>query len=423
MTRINRRTLVAGAAATGLAATTFGRAPAVLAAQDSPVEIMFYHIWGTPPGGEAPANKHPADLVVEAFNAQSTTVKVTAQTPGNYYETLQKAQADMAAGSAPALVMTPWSNINYANEGLGVVPVEDIAGDEFDAVMGTLNPDVLALVDVDGKHLGVPYAFSCPVFYYNADVLEQAGVDPAVMFKDWASLAAEAPKVQEALAGNPVIALTYNKDWPAQSIIQCNGGRVVNDEGDFVVDSPESAEAMQTIADLDKAGLYDRGTAAELRPSFVGGSTAIFVSSIAGLGGLNGEVQFTLGTAPFPTFGTKPRSVSSGGSFIGCYAREEEQQAAAWEFLKFALSEEGYKIWMQTGYLNITSYEIPVLPGQEAAYTQLEEGLTSETRWPGARAAEAQAAWGTYVERIWANDIPVDEGLAMAVEEVNGIIG
>jgi multiple sugar transport system substrate-binding protein len=424
MAKVNRRTLVAGAAAAGIATTALGpKAPAVLARQDGPVEISFYHIWGTPPGGEAKATKHPVDQVIDAFNAQSTTTKVSSLTPGNYFETLQKGQADMAAGNAPALMITPWSNINYANEGLSINSIEDVAGDEYDTIFANLKPEVVDLVKVDGKTLGVPYAFSCPVFYYNADVLAEAGVDPEVMFKDWASLAAEAPKVQTVLGGNPVIALAYNKDWPAQSIIQSNGGRVVNDEGVLSIDSPESTEAMQTIADLDTAGFYDRGAAAELRPSFVSGSTAVLVSSIAGLGGLNGEVQFTLGTAPFPTFGDKPRSVSSGGSFIGVYAQDEEQKAAAWEFIKFALSEEGYGIWMQTGYLNASNYEIPILPGQEAAYTQLEEGLTSETRWPGARASEAQVAWGTFVERIWANDVTVEEGLGMAIEEVNGIIG
>ncbi|MEJ7838790.1 MAG: extracellular solute-binding protein [Thermomicrobiales bacterium] len=422
MTKLNRRTLVAGAAAAGVAASTIGSMPNASARQDGPVEISFYHIWGTPPGGEAAATMHPADQVIEAFNAQSTTTRVTSQTPGNYYETLQKAQADLAAGNPPALVITPWSNINYANEGLGIVPIQDVAGDEYDTVMAAITPDVLSLVDVEGQTLGVPYAFSCPVFYYNADVLEAAGVDPAVMFKDWASFTTEAPKVQAALGGNPVIALSYNKDWPAQSIIQSNGGRIVDDEGVFSVDSPEAMEAMQTIADLDVAGLYDRGTTAELRPSFVAGSTAVLVSSIASLGGLSAEVQFKLGTAPFPQFGEKPRSASSGGSFIGVYAQDDDQKAAAWEFIKFALSEAGYTIWMKTGYLNITSYEIPVLPGQEAAYTQLEEGLTSETRWPGARASEAQATWGTFVERIWANDVTVEEGLGMAIDEVNSII-
>ncbi len=425
MKAISRRKLVGTGAVAAIAAVGVSPAVAVpaAAAQDGPVEITFYHIWGTPPGGEAAATEHPADQVIDAFNAQSTTTKVTAQTPGNYYETLQKAQADLAAGNPPALCITPWANINYAYEGLGVVPVEDIAGDEFDSVFGNLKDNVKDLVKVDDKTLGVPYAFSCPVFYYNADIFTQAGVDPATAFKTWASLAEAMKTLQTALNGNPVIGIAYNKDWPAQSIIQCNGGRVINDDGEFVVDSPESTEAMQTIADLDTAGLYDRGATAELRPNFVGGSTAIYVASIASLGGLKKEVQFTLGTSPFPTFGDKPRSISSGGSFIGVYAREEAQQQAAWEFLKFALSEAGYAIWMQTGYLNATNYNLPIIEGQEAAYTQLEEGLTSETRWPGARASEAQAAWGTYVERIWANDIGVEEGLAQAVEEVNSIIG
>jgi multiple sugar transport system substrate-binding protein len=134
-------------------------------------------------------------------------------------------------------------------------------------------------------------------------------------------------------------------------------------------------------------------------------------------------VPFTLGTAPFPTFGDKPRKMSSGGSFIGVYAREEAQQKAAWEFLKFALSEEGYTIWMKTGYLNASTYDLPILEGQEAAYTQLEEGLSRETAWPSARGGEAQAAWGTYCERIWANDISAEEGCKMAVEEIAAIIG
>ena len=422
---LTRRRFVGSAAAAGaLAVAGTSAATHAVAAQDGPLEITFYHIWGTPPGGEAKETKHPADLVIDAFNAQSTDVKVISQTPsGNYFEVLQKAQADMAAGNPPAMCITPWSNIHYADEGLGIVNLEDIAGDEFETVFANLKEDVKGLVEVDGKTKGLPFAFSCPVIYYNADILAEAVVDPEVMFKTWESFAAEAPKVQAVLDGNPVIGIAYNKDWPAQSIVQSNGGRIVDDEGNLAMDSPEALEAMQAIAGLDTAGLYDRGTSAELRPSFVAGSTAVYISSIASLSGMKRDVQFTLGTAPFPQFGEKPRKMSSGGSFIGVYARDEAQQQAAWEFLKFALSEEGYAIWMQTGYLNASTYDLPILEGQEAAYTQLEEGLTRETAWPSARGGEAQAAWGTYVERIWANDISAEEGCAMAVEEINSIIG
>jgi multiple sugar transport system substrate-binding protein len=133
-------------------------------------------------------------------------------------------------------------------------------------------------------------------------------------------------------------------------------------------------------------------------------------------------VKFGLKTSPFPTFGEKPRKMSRGGSFIGVYARDKDQQKAAWEFLKFAISQEGYSIWMKTGYLNISNYDLPILPGQEAAYTQLDEGLTAESAWPGPRGGEIQATWGNYVARIWASDIGAEEGCKDAVKDIKPLL-
>ena len=78
---------------------------------------------------------------------------------------------------------------------------------------------------------------------------------------------------------------------------------------------------------------------------------------------------------------------------------------------------------MQTGYLNASTYDLPILEGQEPAYIQLEEGLTRETAWPGARGGELQAIWGDYVSRMWANDISVEEGSTSAVKEFESVIG
>ncbi len=433
MSKMTRRKFASTAAATGAAvaagsaaasaASSRFAAPAVIRAQDAPVEVVFYNIWGTPPGGEEPETKHPVDQVIDAFNEQSTDVKVLGQNPaGGYFEVLQKAQADLAAGNPPALVITPWSNIFYAYEGLGAVPLEEVAGDEFDATFGNLKEQVLPLVQVDGHTIGLPYAFSCPVIYYNNDIIGEAGVDPETMFSTWTSFLEQGPAVQEAVDGNPVIGFGTNLDWPAQSIIQSNDGFVLNDALEPVMNSPESIAAMQMIADFDSAGLYDRSTTSETRASFLAGSIPCWVGSIASLGGLRNNATFDLQTSTFPTFGDKARRMSSGGSFIGMYAREEEQQQAAWEFLKFALSEEGYALWMQTGYLNASTWDLPTLEGQEAAYTQLDEGLSRESAWPTGRGGELQIIWGEYVARIWANDISAEDGCNEAVEEVNAII-
>ncbi len=397
--------------------------PNLISRQNAPVEVSFYHLWGTPPGGQPATNKHPADQVIDAFNAMNTGVTVKAQTPGGYPEIAQKVQAELAAGNPPALAMIPWASINYAAEGLGVIPLEDVGGDEVAATLGVIRPDTLALAQLNGQTMGLPYALSCPVIYYNADILRLAGVDPAIMLGSWGGFAQEAPKVQAALNGNPVISISFNKDWPAQGIIQSNGGFVLDESGQPAMNSPEAIEAMDAIAALDRAGLYDRGTAQELRPSFIGGSTAVTVGSIAGLGGNRTDAAFDLQVAAFPTFGDKPRKMSTGGSFIGCFAKETEQRQAAWQFLKYVLSEPAWQIWMKTGYLNASTYDIPVLPGQEPAYAQLQEGLTRETPWPGARGAEIQTTWAGYVERIWANDISAEEGCNEAASELESLIG
>lgn len=433
MKTVNRRRFVGGVAATAAAAAAgipsfAGAAPNVgrrtrSSAQDGKTELTIYHIWGTPPGGTPAATPSPMTQVIDAFNAQSQSVTLTSFTPGSYYETLQKTQADLAAGSPPDLVSVPWSFLNYAVEGLGIRDLASVVGDQMDALQASMSETAWPLVTKDETIYGFPWGLSTPILYYNADIFATAGVDPAVAFSTWEAFAAEAPKLQEALGGNPVLGLSYNKDWPAQTIVQSNGGRILQDDGTFGFTSPEAQQAMQTIADLDKAGLYDRGTRDELRPSFVAGSTAVLQSSVASLGGLNNDVAFTLGTSTWPKFGDKPVIASTGGSFLGVFSEDDARYPAIVEFLQFCAGEEGYGLWNQTGYVNISNLELERLPGQDPAYAQFDAGLIRETNWPSARGVEAGTIWDGYCERIWANDISVEEGVTQALEEIEAVVG
>jgi len=423
MATLNRRTLVAGAAAAGMAAAALGGTRHVSAArQDGKTELNLFHIWGTPPGGTPAATASPMTQVVDAFNAQSDTVVVNQFTPGGYNETLQKAQADMAAGNPPDIVTTPWAFLNYAVDGLGVNELETVVGDKFADLKALISDTAWPLVTKNDKIYGLPWGLSTPIIYYNADIFAEAGVEPATAFATWENFAAEAPKLQKVLDGNPVLALSYNKDWAAQTIIQSNGGRVLNDDGTFGITSPEATEAMQMVADLDKAGFYDRGVSAELRPSFVAGSTAVLQSSVASLSGLRRDCAFNLATTTWPRFGEKPVVASTGGSFLGVYTFDEAKYPAIMEFFMFCAGEVGYPIWNQTGYVNISNQDLDRLEGQDPAYAQFDQGLILETNWPSSRGMEAGTTWGTYCERIWANDIGVEDGLKEALSEIEAIV-
>jgi multiple sugar transport system substrate-binding protein len=432
MSTITRRRLagqaaaLAGGAALGSQAVASAApgvsTPAKRTTAQEKTEVIIYHIWGTPPGGTPAEKPHPMTQVIDAFNAQSDTVTISSFTPGNYQETLQKTQADIAAGNPPDLVSVPWANLHYAIDGLGLRDLPSVVGDQLEAITALMSESAWQLVTRDDVVYGFPWGLSTPILYYNADVFTAAGVDPAEALATWDSFKAAGAALQEA-AGGAVLALSYNKDWPAQTIIQSNGGRVLNDDGTFGITSPEAKEALQTIVDFDTEGWYDRGTSDELRPNFIAGSTAVIQASVAALGGYNNDATFTLGTSTWPQFGDKPVQASTGGSFLGCFTQDDSKLAAVTEFLSFCGSEEGYTLWNQTGYVNISNVELERLEGQEPAYAQFDAGLILETNWPSSRGLEAQNTWDVYVQRMWASDISVEEGTAAALEEIQSITG
>lgn len=431
MAQVSRRRLMGQAAAVAGGVAIAGSAAVHAApsstsgarrasAQDK-TEISIYHIWGTPPGGTPAETPAPMTQVIDAFNAQSETVTLNTFTPGNYYETLQKTQADIAAGNPPDLVSVPWAFLNYAVDGLGITPLADIAGDQFEALQGMMSETAWPLVTKDDTIYGFPWGLSTPILYYNADLFEAAGVDPAEAFDTWDSFKAACPALLEQTGGS-VLSLQFNKDWPAQTIIQSNGGRVLNDDGTFGFTSEEAKQALQVIADLDTEGFYDRGTREEQRPNFLAGSNAVWQGSVASLGGMNNDAPFAFGTSTWPKFGDKPVVASTGGSFLGSFTRDEAKFAAVLEFFEFCASEEGYSLWNQTGYVNISNHELDRLPGQDPAYAQFDQGLIRETNWPSSRGVEAGSTWDVYCERMWANDISVEEGTAAALEEITAIV-
>ncbi|MGC4107894.1 MAG: extracellular solute-binding protein [Thermomicrobiales bacterium] len=415
--------LVAGASVSSVAAASsrFSN-PAVIHAQNAPVEVVFHHIWGTPPGEQAPEKKNAAMQLIDAFNESQSDVKLISRTDtGDYYQNLQKTQAELAAGNPPDLVSVPWAFVDWATQGLGLVALEDAVGaDQVKPVFSNLRDQVLPLVTLDGKTMGMPFAFSTPAFYYNVEMLDKAGVKAEDLMADWLTFNDKAKAVTEA---NGVPTLSMMGNWIAQGIIQSNGGRVLNDEGEFGITMPESIEAMATINGIHEAGNKITGTSSELYQSFLAGTIAMHHGSIASLSGIRANATMDFGTVGVPHFGDKKRWMSCGGSFIGMFAQDPTKQQAAFEFQKYALSEPGYTIWNQYGYLNATKYDLPILPGQEAAYATLEEGINAETPWPGERGGEIADTWNTYVNRIWDGDIDAESGCNEALSEMNAIRG
>jgi len=381
------------------------------------IAIEFYNVWGGDPA-------HPVNTLINTFNAKNTGVTVKGVTPNNdYLLVLQKAQAATAAGSGPAIIATPVAYALFADALLNIVNMDDIAGSEKDQVYATILPASLKVSQQLGKTLGIPIAYATPVMYYNNDTFKAAGMDPKTFFTDWETMERLGPMLKAKAGGNPVASYPgASVEWMAQALIQCAGGRVNGDDNRPTMDTPEAVYGMKKIADMATAGLWQNGKDAEVLAAFKAGSIPTAVLSISALGGLRTAANYDLGVTTFPPFAGKPRRMNAGGSFFGCYAKDKDQQKATWEFFKFAISEEGETIWNKTGYLNCTKYTVPLIPGQEAAVTQLNEGLSVETQWPGAKGAQVLQVFRDYIVRIWTNNLTAADGLHQAKADIEKIL-
>jgi sn-glycerol 3-phosphate transport system substrate-binding protein len=118
-----------------------------------------------------------------------------------------------------------------------------------------------------------------------------------------------------------------------------------------MINQPEAVEA----------GEFYRSTVADgwaqpvevVRTDFINGLTASMMASTGDLGAVNNEATFEFRTAFLPeaeTFGC-----CTGGAGLAILAdNSEEQQAAAFEFIKFATSPETTTFWSQnTGYMPV----------------------------------------------------------------------
>src|SRR5262245_20394689 len=100
-----------------------------------------------------------------------------------------------------------------------------------------------------GKQLGIDYHLGAYLMYYNRALLDEAGIDPDAI-KTWDDYVAAGKQFQEKFPDKSWTSLPTNEVFMAYGLMYTNGGHVYDADGNFVLNSPENAEALQFYADL-----------------------------------------------------------------------------------------------------------------------------------------------------------------------------
>jgi multiple sugar transport system substrate-binding protein len=396
-----RLTLVAIAATVLTAATACTSSSDKNAASGGPIILSFLsYNYGTPDtGGQG------TQQLIDAFEAANPTIKIKPEGVA-IADAQTKARTETAAGSPPDVAQIGWSKLAAAYGTLPLTPVQDIPSPaEWSASTAGISQPLLKAVEHRGKVAAMPYTLSTPTLFYNATLFQKAGLDPAhppttVDAVQSAGLAI----VKTGASGVYVdIANASKSDFLTQSVIASNGGSLVSADGKVTLDQPAAVEALTAMQRLTTSGAQPAVSENDAIAAFKAGKLGMLVTSTALLSSLEAASKgnFDLRTAAMPGFaGKKPHTTFSGAGLI-VLARDEAHRQAAWQFVKFLTSAQGFRIiTSKIGYLPLRP-ELIKDPNYLAPYYAKDacigpalaqlESVTPYTFFSGNQAAQAVA--------------------------------
>lgn len=394
-------------------------------------KIEYWHVNAETQGGQA------VKQLVDDFNAQSDTVEVVAKyNPDMYKGLMQNLQAEAAAGNAPAVVQVGWSFLNYFSDNFDYVSPQTVIDQHFSDDKTFLQdkflPNVLDLAkNIDGEQVGIPYSLSSPVLYINRDILKEAGLDENGP-QTWEEVSEFSKVIKEKTGKYGFYFQEPADNWATQALLESNGASFITD-GKASFASDEGIEAYQLLADMileDESALHigwDQGV-----QSFIDGSVAMAYTTIAQRSNIQENAQFDVVAVKSPAWEGKDVKLPAGGSMLAITAPNEEEQKAAWEFMKYLYSVESMAEWTKgTGYVPPRN---DVAEAENGLKTYLEEnemmtaaveqmgGVVPWASFPGDAGLEAEQLLLDVRDQILGGSISVEEGLTSTEEKINELL-
>lgn len=392
--------------------------------------IEYWHVNAETQGGQT------VNELVEEFNKQSDAVEVVAKfNPDMYKGLMQNLQAEAAAGNTPAVVQVGWSFLDYFSNNFEYVSPQEVIDKHFPEDKNFLKDHFLENVmslakNSEGEQVGIPYSLSNPVLYINRDLLKEAGVDENGP-QTWEELKDFSQKVKEKTGKYGFYLQEPADNWATQALLESNGARMLTD-GKASFASKEGIEAYKLWTEmvLEEEALHiswDQGI-----QSFIDGNVAMAYTTIAQRSNIQNNAKFNVAAIKSPAWEGKEVRLPAGGAMLAITAKEEEQQKAAWEFMKFLYSVESMAKWTEgTGYVPPRSDVAEAENGlksyleenemMQAAIEQMD-AVVPWTSFPGDSGLQAEQALLDVRDEILGGSISVEEGLKKTEAEINQLL-
>lgn len=393
--------------------------------EETVVEKIQIEFWNSLSGdyGEYISN------LVDEYNESQDAVEVTYVFKGNYQDTQMALLADLAANNPPDVSMMEVSfAATMAGKG-ALTPIQNFIDDpevglsqeEYDSILDGLKE----AVSLNGVMYTMPFNLSHPALYFNQDLLDANNIDVPETWNEFASAC-------QNITSGDTFGFTLNPGnlWVWEAKVMQNGGRMFNEDyTEVLFNKPAAVESLEFIADLVASGCAKAQAWEEGRTEFFNGNVAFIEESSGSLSGILETSDFNVGVTHLPW--GRERVVTIGGATLGILGDiPEENQTAAWDFIKFITTPEVAADWSAfTGYIPISSLALETEPLKSLLETDplrmnLMESLPYLTPRPRVEGyAEIERNLRGAIESVGLQRQSAQEALDQAAVEANRILG
>lgn len=284
------------------------------------------------------------DELLAAFT-EETGIKVKKKVYNDYQTQLQ---TDLVGGTAP--------DVFYVDAFLapelskqGVLEPLDQYIEQAEKDLGDFYEPAINAFKSDDQLFGLPKDYSTLGLYYNKKLIEDAGFTADDIPTEMGQLPEFLGELQEKLPSGVTPAITTSELARHMFVLQSGGTDIVDENGMAVLSQQDQIKALQPLVDAYQDKLVQRP--ADLGQGWAGDSFGAEKAAIMIEG--NWAISHIEQNFPNVEMGTKEVPTIDGNSgsmmFTVSYSlnSDSEEKAAGWEFINYATSKDGMKIWSE----------------------------------------------------------------------------
>ena len=301
--------------------------------------------------------KDVMDTISKKFMEENPDIKIQFANPSaTYEEGIQTIMRQVGTSEMPDLTFIGLNRLRMANERDVPVDLGPLIAKDKDMAAQGFSENILKLAQVNGKQVGLAFATSNPIMYYNADLVKAAGGNPDSPPKTWDEVIALGAKIKALGDGTDSIDFRWQgDDWMFSALLFGAGGTMLSeDESEVAFNGPAGQKAMTLIDRLVKEAGMPVFTKQAGEQAFVAGKVGFAFQTTGALRNTIKNVgdKFDLRTAEIPLLDPVNGKLPTGGNAVVILTRDEAKQDAAWKFAKFAAGPYGASVVVPgTGYV------------------------------------------------------------------------